>query len=473
MTTSSDPKPLGTSKGRFVVRADGNDANGGAYNLDIAQSGSVDRSTTTTPYITIDGSDIIATQTGSKQLTLSGSVGHTVSNADTGNFVFLYFSTSDKYIQALIKTVNTTTNTWNMEHGDLGSVSTSETGTGRMGGALASPGEASARMSSASGDAVYVKTGTTYTLTSSSLTTTSNSGVSGGPVYHTGQGNMFCAFHTTPGDFHTDPNTRVQIDTGSTTSTTNRVFYLGGKHGTVVGFEIDGNDNWNSAFHEVRCSMCKAQNFDQYGFENGPGQIQCAAVDCATAGFYNTSGFESVASGCATGFTGGGAFRCAAYDCSSTGFAEANDTGPGVSFCVADSCGTGFSMGDNRGHEVGNVATNCTTGCSGDRTMHSGQVFYNNTTNVTGSTDANTENGFRYGLQLTAAPFEDAANLDFSLNSDSGGGADLVDRLANWGSGAIAGPQQQQTALVESSGGGGGGTTVPQGLHSIESGINA
>ena len=37
MTTSSDPKPLGTSKGRFVVRADGNDANGGAYNLDIAQ----------------------------------------------------------------------------------------------------------------------------------------------------------------------------------------------------------------------------------------------------------------------------------------------------------------------------------------------------------------------------------------------------------------------------------------------------
>ena len=72
---------------------------------------------------------------------------------------------------------------------------------------------------------------------------------------------------------------------------------------------------------------------------------------------------------------------------------------------------------------------------------------------------------------LAADPWENQSGRDYRLNDAETGGALL--RSNGF-------PPPGQTADVDTnafittkSGGGGGGTTVPQGLHSIESGINA
>ena len=90
--------------------------------------------------------------------------------------------------------------------------------------------------------------------------------------------------------------------------------------------------------------------------------------------------------------------------------------------------------------------------------MHSGQAFYNSTTNEYPGAGANDRYQTKYGTQLTQNPFNDPDAGDFSLNDTAGGGAEIDDTMSTWAAGAVAGPQQQQTPLVESSGG--GSTTV-------------
>ena len=461
MTSPSDPRPAdGTSYTRYIVRPDGNDLNSGGWCHWYDGSGSgVDRSDSSTPHVIFDGTEITGTRTGSTQLQIGGSVGYTVSNADTGNTVFLYFTSSDTWVQGVIYTVNTVTNTWNMAASTFSTISASDTvGEGRMGGSLATPGEASARLKSY--NSVFVKTGTTYTLTTSSLSSDSYCGVSGGAWYSAYGGNMVCAYHTTPGDFHTDPNTRVIIDSGSTTSSGSTVPMVNGSssyNNVFVGLELRGNDDWDYGGYFGHYAQCVAKDFGEIGFGFGKSHVSCTASGC-TKGFQSTNASECLAIDCTDGYWVCTAIRSAASGCSNYGFYQwGNTTGPGLCYCAAHDCGTGFYGYDWKGLQVGCVATDCTLGTT-YAMMHSGQAFYNCTTNEYTGAGANDRYQTKYGTQLTQNPFNDPDAGDFSLNDTAGGGAEIDDTMSNWAAGAVAGPQQQQSGQLKSTGG--GSTTV-------------
>ena len=456
MTSSSDPRPAaGTSYTRYIVRPDGNDLNSGGWSHWYDGSGSgVDRSDSSTAHVVFDGTEITGTRTGSSSLQIGGSVGYTVSNSDTGNTVFLYFTSSDKWVQGIINTVNTTTNTWNMAVSTFSSISASDTvGQGRMGGALASIGESSARLQSY--NSVFVKTGTTYTLTSSSLSSTSNCGTSAGPWNNSYLGNMVCAYHTTPGDYHTDPNTRAIIDSGTTTSSGSTVPMVNGHssyNNVFIGVELRGNDNWDYGAYYGRYAQCVVKDCVEEAFSFGKSHVSCTASGCGK-GFRSTNACECLAIDCTDGYYICTAFRSAASGCSGYGFYRwSSTTGPGITYCAAHDCGTGFYGGNWQNISVGCVATSCTTGT--DYTlMNSGQAFWNCTTNEYSGAGADNRYKTRFGTQLTQNPFNDPDAGDFSLNDTAGGGAEIDDTMSNWAAGAVAGPQQQQTPLVESAGG--------------------
>ena len=443
MTSPSDPRPdYGTSYARYIVRPDGNDLNSGGWSHLYDGSGvGVDRSNSTTAHVVFDGTAITGTKTGNSQLQIGGSTGYNVSNADTGNTVWLYFTSSDKWIQTIIQTVNTVTNTWNFYTGALGTVSTADTvGQGRMGGSLATLGEASARVQSY--NSIYVKTGTTYTLTTASLSSTSNCGVSGGPFNSSYGGLMVAAYHTTPGDFGSDPNTRAIIDSGSTTSSGATVPMIHGNssyNNSFVGIELRGNDDWDYGGYYGRYVQCLVKDFAEEAFSYGKSHVSCTASGCGN-GFRSTNACECLAIDCTNGFYICTAFRSAASGCSGYGFYMwSNVTGPGITYCAAHDCGTGFYGGDWKNISVGCVATSCTTGT--DFTlMNSGQAFWNCTTNEYSGAGANDRYRMRYGTQLTSQPFNDPDSGDFSLNDTAGGGAEIDDTMSNWAAGAVAGP---------------------------------
>ena len=461
MTSPSDPRPdYGTTYSRYIVRPDGSDLNSGAWSEWYDGSGvGVDRSNSATAHVVFDGTAITGTKTGGSTLQIGGSTGYTVSNSDTGNTVWLYFTTSDKWIQTIIYTVDTSTNTWNFYTSALSTISTGDTvGQGRMGGSLATLGEASARVQHY--NSIYVQTGTTYTLSTASLSSTSNCGVSGGPFNSSYSGLMIAAYHTTPGDFGSDPNTRAIIDSGSTTSSGYTVPMIHGNtsnDNSFIGLELRGNSNWDYGAYSGRFVQVVCKDFVDVGFAFGKSHISCTASGCGK-GFRSTNACECLAMDCTDGFYICTAFRSAASGCSGYGFyAWGGTTGPGLTYCAAHDCGTGFHGTSWNDVSVGCVATSCTLGSS-YLLMDSGQAFWNCTTNEYSGAGANDRYGMRYGTQLTQNPFNDPDAGDFSLNDTAGGGAEIDDTMSNWAAGAIAGPQQQQTPLVESSGG--GSTTV-------------
>ena len=454
MTSSSDPRPQGLSMyTRFIVRPDGDDENGGGYSVFYGGDVGVDRSDSSTAHVVFDGSAITGTKSSSNTLIIGGSTGYTVSTADEGNVVFMYFATSGYYCSGTISTVNTSANSWTFGSSVFNNVGTSEAMTsGRMGGALASLGESSARMSSYS--SAFVKTGTTYTLTSSSLCSASNCGTSEGPFLNQYDGIVVCAYHTTPGDYHTDPNTRAIIDSGSTTTTSVPMVKSNTDHGTnFIGLELRGNDDWDDGGNYGYYTSCVAKEFNTQGFAFQKSATSCYADGCGY-GCRSGAAIESLAIDCTDGYRICTAFRCAAVSCSGYGFLEYARQFSGVSYCAAHDCGTGFhSDGDWRGSQIGNVASSCTRGCSYNN-MQSGMAFYNCTENEKSGHGANQRYGTRYGTQLTQQPFNDPDNGDFTLNDTAGGGAELTATLPNWASRSIAGPQQQQSPLLESSSGG-------------------
>jgi hypothetical protein len=230
-----------------------------------------------------------------------------------------------------------------------------------------------------------------------------------------------------------------------------------------VGLELRGNDNWDYGCYYGRYCQVIVKDFVEEGFSFGRGQVSCTASGCGT-GFRSTEACECLAIDCTNGFWICTAFRCAAAGCSGSGFKQwGSANGPGVTYCAAHDCGTGFDGSDWDDMQVGCVATDCTVGSS-YATMHSGQAFYNCTTNEYSGAGADNRYKTKFGTQLTQNPFNDPDAGDFSLNDTAGGGAEIDDTMANWAAGAIAGPQQQQSPLVESTGGG-GSSVIPAYPH--------
>ena len=443
----------------FIIHPDGNDLNGGAFDHDY---GGTDASQDDDPIVVIDGSTITCEIIDNYTLKL---VGYDVQASDVGNCLFGQAAdgtTVDGDYQwhqtGPVSSVDTTNNYWVFSAQQTwGGTFATELQSGRLGGALATLGGLNdptypyGRVGEAS--VVYMKAAT-YTLSSSDFE-------SGGKWQNYYTATHLCAYKTTPGDHYDNTEDRVIIDTGSTASGGTVITYTSSRIEFVTGIEVRGNDTWTSAIGGmISCANCVAKEFTGTGFSLGQDHgtcFSCRAEGCGTsgsnAGFSGAHCIECIAIDCFNGFYNASATRCVAhggsysFSLSSYNMAHA---------CVADGAsqygyiGNAYSLSENC------VAMNCTYGMETRGGFGPGSAFYNNTNNVNSSTN---DGRYRNPLQLTAAPFTDSANYDYTVNDDSGGGAELATRSPKFGAGVSeSGPQQQQSGQLKSTGG--GSTTV-------------
>lgn len=338
------------------------------------------------------------------------------------------------------------------------------------GGAWADLGYAVTQISS--NDRIYIKTGT-YALT------TATPGA-GGPI--AGAANTafsVIAYESTPGDGCPTDAKAIIDDTASGYMTTGNVIYCDPAaskqhyfesihvkmHPTLAtatyGFRsLETNrcfihrcisENGLTGVQNAQCSFTKVLNTGTYPFRfcncyrcfaDGCGQgfdltgtlnIECIAVNGTNSGF----GYEGAGNALC--------IRCVSYNNTDYGFFENSNGGGAYIECLAiNNTLSGFKLKDTT---AGNMIR-----C----------VDYNNTG---GRDDNDSSHADLDGITLTADPFTDAANDDFSLNNTAGGGAVLRD------AGYVM-PLQSITENINAVGytpaaSGGGGR---QGLHSIETG---
>lgn len=445
----------------FTVQPDGNDLNGGAFKRGASGT---DASGDDDPICTIDGSTITASTYGDQSLNV---VGYDVSSSDVGNCLFGQMDdSSSHWVQTgPIASVDTTNNrwTWDQDQSWAWISGATEFTSARLGGALATPGglaDPSGGVGRMGNDCVaYIKAGT-YTMTSSDAE-------SQGRFQAGSRRVSLVAYKTTPGDHFENTGDLVIIDTGSTANDSNGVIYFSNDDSLcwVTGVEVRGNDTWSTGF-SGRCSVsnCVAKNLTGCGFSLNPVStaFSSRAVDCGTSGTNSgfSSGFctECIAIDCeASGFRFPvGAVRCVSHG-GTNGF-ELYDFDSATA-CVADGASVGFKSATNvyDARVTNSVAINCTTGLT-NLADGGGNAFYNNTANFSTTNSLTHVNE----KQLTADPFNDAPNQDYTINSDSGGGADLAERSPKFGAGVSeGGPQQQQSAQLKSTGGGSSTVVAP------------
>lgn len=441
----------------WEVRTTGDDANGGGF---VTGASGVDRSQQDAAHATLTTAATVHTTT--TQINVPGGE-HTVHANDIGNIFQIAGGTATAgFFQ--ITAVDVPNNRWTL---DRSAGTSTQTCSGRMGGALASLGKlghASALGSDGDGNKVWVKSGT-YTLT------TTSDNVSGGPLNVTGfaTGLVIDGYQTTRGDRAARP----LISAGSVTGLSNGpIRGNGSRTGYVANIEYDANNGTGNTggFHGAGFTyyLCVARNVSVAGGIAFPTAtaVRCAAINCNQ------------------GFNGNGVQLCIADGCT-TGFMQACSG----SFNVAKGCTTGFEMSGTR--QINPVAYNCTNGisygaaaggaaiavngiaygCSNNGFRSPGGV--NGLVTINCAAGNNTAGNFSNCLEegsitLTADPFTDAANDDFSLNSAAGGGALLRAAGIRWGDGLVydqanyldVGALQHQDA-----GGGGGGLLVNPGMR--------
>jgi hypothetical protein len=308
--------------------------------------------------------------------------------------------------------------------GNDGNAGTSE------GAAFASPGKGCA--TAGNGDVLYIKSGT-YTLT------TSTQNANAGPML-VADGVTVEGYLTTPGDLAAKP----VVDAGAITSITIcqlAAANFNSSSNTVKSLSVDGKSNSSvngfvaSGVYTSTLYDCEAKNCVR-GFNNdaiGLGTcLQCVAINCSAYGFYkgllsgcwadqcdvgfllDGSGARGITSSIASNSTGDGFKGNAAYNM-------------GLVYCISyNNGGDGFSNTYDIMHLVGCVAVgNTSYGFSIGNTNAAPVLLhcadYNNSSR---SLSANVTRDIN-PINLTADPFVDAANDDFTLNTASGGGAVL------------------------------------------------
>lgn len=438
----------------FIVHPDGNDLNGGAFHHDYAGT---DASMDDDPIVIIDGSTITCDIVDNQKLK---PVGYDVAASDCGNCLFgqcgdgteIWFQTGP------VQSVDPTNNYW-----DFGSnqswkgTGATELASGRLGGALATLGglndPSSTKGRLGDGSVAYMKSAT-YTLTSTDYE-------SGGGWQTDYDQTHLLAYKTTPGDYYANSDDRVIIDAGSTTSGNIMISSTSSEVTYCTGIELRGNDEWGTGFSgKISCVSCVAKEFSSRGFsldQHNSNCFSCRAEDCGSsgsnAGFSCDNCVECIAIDCYNGFYIADCTRCISHG-GSYGFYLSNYNYAHA--CVADGASQYGFIGTSKSLAENCVALNCTYGMETIGAFGPGSAFYNNTNNV----DSTSNDGrYRNPLQLTAAPFTDSDSYDYTVNDDSGGGAELATRSPKFGAGVSeAGPQQQQSGQLKSAGG--GSTTV-------------
>ena len=444
---------------KFCVQPNGNDLNGGAFEPSYSSTGT-DASEDDDPIVTIDGSSVTATKNGGTELIVTG---HTVAASEIGNCLWgqLNDSASSWVQSGPISYVNTSLNKWGWASDQPWDwYTTTGFTSARLGGALATPGGL--------GDPTHPTTGrlgnhSICYIKAATYTRTASDAESGGRVHLGKYGPALIAYKTTPGDHGDYPDDRVIIDTGSTANDSNGVVYFSNDsaQNNAVGIEVRGNDTWARGFGGIHTNAhnCVAKNFTDYGYYFSAislstssraescgsgssnhcgffqgGMSECIAIDCDPNGFYNYEG----------------ATRCVTHG-GTYGFYQPSEITEAAVACVADGASnTGFWTNQAGARARDCVAINCAVGVS-EIMDGGGNAFYNNTANFSATSGLTHVNE----TQLTADPFTDAPNYDYTLNDTAGGGAELATRHPKFGAGVSeGGPQQQMSAQLKSTGGG-------------------
>lgn len=408
--------------GVFEIRTSGNDSNGGGFNPSRG-GGGVDRSQQDSPHVIIDGTTITATiGPGTTQTILAG---YTVSSADLGNFV--QFGSAVYEITA----VNTGSNYWTCDR-TVGSGVIDATVTGRMGGAMASPGKVAANV--VAGNDVWIKSGT-YSVS------TSSSNVSNGVVSLTVAGSStnaqnWIGYGSTRGDGGTKP-----VISAGVNSVTLFTISSAGTLTNVENIEFDGNsrtgvqllNTQSSGSRVYRCKFIRGSN-RAVSMSNG----QLVLHECEVT---LTTGAAAVLLNQAV------AINCYCHDNSVDAIALANQ---GVAYgCICtNNSGNGIYADGNHAIIIGNTSYGNTShgitanvgqtatifnnvcvnnggyGITGSAAKDSvwvkNNATYNNTSGGINTTNLTQATG---NIALTGSPFVNAGSGNYALNSTAGAGA--------------------------------------------------
>lgn len=320
------------------------------------------------------------------------------------------------------------------------------------GTAFATPGYAASQATTA-GDKVWVKSGT-YTITS----TTAN--VSGGALSITDKVD-FEGYETTIGDRAAKP----LLDGNSLSGSTIVLLPNTARYGTTTqsfeNFIVDGTSTWTYGVDGGGYIAIK-KDLDVRNCVTGIRSahlINCKTSNCTSSGMLNTNiVYNCFSDGDRIGIysPSRSAMGCVVKDATYIGYRLG---GYEAINCVAYNCVTGFTSASNQDifcYKNLVAVNNTNLGFSNYYAPIVQCATYNNGADYSNSTDGR----FYDCVSLTADPFNDPANNDFSLNSDAGGGELLKSRgfphslgvTTYWDVNAI---QREVTA-----GGGGGGGTV-------------
>jgi hypothetical protein len=291
----------------------------------------------------------------------------------------------------------------------------------KIGGALASPGQAAAI--AVLGNRIFVKyNAAVYSMTSAS------SNVAAG-VCTLAMGVVMVSYDTTRTVTNVDAN-RSTIQTNVSTATQ----LTGLSAGVVVrNFILDGNSQTasNPTGGNVVFSRCQFKNFNTTATSSNNRSEFCTATLNSAAVFTGNSLFCEAYANTSTPFIAvatGSIIGCLSYantGASTDGFSNATNNNSTVGNVAYNNGRDGFVFTDT---SRSNIAANNISVSNGrygfnwagtnDRLLSYNNAAYNNTSGAQNGTVTT----FNF-LTLTADPFVDAANGNFALNNTAGGGA--------------------------------------------------
>ena len=397
------------------VRADGSDDNGGGF---VTGGAGTDRSQQAAAHATLTAASVVHSTT--TQINVAAG-DYTVTALDVDNLFQITGGTATAGVYH-ITVADTANNRWTV---DRSAGTAGQTVVGRMGGAYASPGKAAAVMTAA-GMISWVRSGS-YSITS----TTSN--ITGGRIALGVANTRMIGYDTTRGDeTGVQPTFTATVNTMTLITTSNDVFVGNIKLSAGSATGITGtNSSAGCVLYKIRMTganttaafrggtnshhlLCEATGGTVTGFNGEGGHFfGCVAKAIVGRGFQAGGSIETIFMHCIsinhTGGTGKGfdlgtATGSAMYiNCTAFGNSQSNfdnSSGP-VAACQWINC-LSYSAGLN-GFNGGGRAWNCASGNSNTDDFGTAVIQINCET-------------------LTADPFTDASDLDFSLNSVAGGG---------------------------------------------------
>lgn len=441
----------------WECRTSGSDTNGGGF---VTGSGGTDYSQQAAAQYS--AADLTVDATVNTKVT---SASHSFVAADVGNIMAI--SAGAGFTTGWYQIVSVASGAATLDRSPA-AVGTSG-GTYAVGGALASPGQASALLT-VEGMRGWVKAGT-YNVSVGS------SNVSNGYVTATSSVDTILeGYDVARGD--RTGNRPSLVWTAASPGANTYIFNgAGGARHHFANLQANGN------------SVAKVSGFGTSG--NLDSFADCAAIHCNGSGCIGYSGGGSgdsftrcQASDCATGFSGGYCAACNATSCPTgfnvlvavnclsqggsatnpVGFACASGNGLPLVRCTADACKTGFNL-TNGATLIGCVASNCSAAGAVGFACNSFAVLlwcagYNNTAHVSGTPVVN-EGPFASSGTLTslgADPYVSQATGDLRPNANSPGGA----QLRGAGIGVFGQADNADIGAVQHTDpSGGGGVSVP------------